>query len=177
MLSLALAVAVLTAPPTDTECDCPCRPSTMNTVALCLELRDPAENLCVFNCRDEYPRCIRIARNRYAEIFDAPPASDAKRFPDRDWLGERRRENREYHSWLEDHYALTHEDWLLAAMCECDKLYEIYGTARDCKSGYYIVTVRRQYLKVLRDLIGPEMYYAGRLPPHLPIWRFWAIGE
>jgi hypothetical protein len=42
---------------------------------------------------------------------------------------------------------------------------------RDARCDYYYVTVRRLALKRLRELVGDEAYYAGNLPPCVPIWR------
>jgi hypothetical protein len=43
---------------------------------------------------------------------------------------------------------------------------------RDARCEYYYVTVRRQALKRLKDMLGEDDYYAAKLPPHVPIWRF-----
>ena len=37
---------------------------------------------------------------------------------------------------------------------------------------YYYVTVRRQALKRLRHMVGHDDYFAGILPPYVPLWRF-----
>jgi hypothetical protein len=34
------------------------------------------------------------------------------------------------------------------------------------------VTVRRQALKKLREMIGENAYYYGQMPPSVPVWRF-----
>jgi hypothetical protein len=31
---------------------------------------------------------------------------------------------------------------------------------------------RLELLRCLREQIGDEAYFAGRMPPHLPVWRF-----
>jgi len=37
------------------------------------------------------------------------------------------------------------------------------------------VTVRRGALKKLQDMVGSEAYFSGKLPPHVPVWRFQRI--
>ena len=44
--------------------------------------------------------------------------------------------------------------------------------ARHAACEYYYVTVRRQALKKLKEMIGDQAYYSGSLPPHVPVWRF-----
>jgi hypothetical protein len=34
------------------------------------------------------------------------------------------------------------------------------------------VTVRRQALKKLKEMIGDDAYTLGELPPYVPVWRF-----
>jgi hypothetical protein len=60
-------------------------------------------------------------------------------------------------------------------MKETDKLYQIWDAVLDARSEYYYVTVRRKALKRLQELIGERNYFYGRLPPHVPLWRFEAI--
>jgi hypothetical protein len=57
-------------------------------------------------------------------------------------------------------------------MQEADRLYQVWDTVRDARCDYYYVTVRRQALKRLRDMLGSDAYYSGVLPPHVPLWRF-----
>ena len=58
------------------------------------------------------------------------------------------------------------------AIQEAKLLYDVWDTARDINTEYYYVTVQRSAMKRLRELIGPQAYYAGVLPAHVPIWRF-----
>ena len=61
------------------------------------------------------------------------------------------------------------------AVQEADRLYQVWDNVRDARCDYYYVTVRRHALQKLREAIGPEAYYAGCLPPHVPVWRFQRI--
>ena len=70
---------------------------------------------------------------------------------------------------------LAHWWEVRAILQETDQLYQIWDTVRDARCEYYYVTVRRQALKRLREALGDEAYFSGRLPPHVPLWRFQQI--
>ena len=61
---------------------------------------------------------------------------------------------------------------LREAIQETDRLYQVWDTIRDARCDYYYVTVRRQALKRLRETLGPDSYYSGNLPSHVPVWLF-----
>jgi hypothetical protein len=61
------------------------------------------------------------------------------------------------------------------ALQETDRLYQVWDAVRDARCDYYYVTVRRQALKRLRELIGDEAYYSASFPPCVPFWRFQQI--
>jgi hypothetical protein len=54
---------------------------------------------------------------------------------------------------------------------DADHLYEIWDCVRDAQCEYYYVTVRRQALERVRELIGSQAFESGSLPPCLPVWR------
>jgi hypothetical protein len=58
------------------------------------------------------------------------------------------------------------------ALKETDSLYQVWDSVRDARCEYYYITVRRQALKRLQQMIGPDAYNAANLPPHVPLWRF-----
>ena len=55
---------------------------------------------------------------------------------------------------------------------ETDRLYQVWDSVRDARCDFYYVTVRRQALKKLRDLIGEDAYLDAELPANVPTWRF-----
>ena len=61
---------------------------------------------------------------------------------------------------------------LRVALQETDRLYQVWDKVRDARCPYYYVTVRRQALKQLRELVGEDSYYSGNLPPCVPLWHF-----
>jgi hypothetical protein len=68
---------------------------------------------------------------------------------------------------------MNHDRWRLVEVTvgETDRLYEIWNAARDAGTTYYYVTVRREALRKLRDLLGPD-YYRMTFPSPVPTWRF-----
>jgi hypothetical protein len=50
--------------------------------------------------------------------------------------------------------------------------HQLWDAVRDARSECYYVTARRQALQSLRTTLGPDAYYRGALPPHVPVWRF-----
>lgn len=167
MYSLALAVAVLTAP-VDAPVDVPCSYAALQTVAECMELFDPRERLYVFRWHFDLVPDVKLVRQRYEWLADAPPACDALRFPERSVIQDCLQANRQQRAAWIDRQEWTREDWLQPAIDCCDWCYRVYDYARDARCDFYYVHVRRAALKSLREAIGPELYYAGCLPPYLP---------
>ena len=178
-LNYALAVALLTAPPDKVELPASAeefatvRP-TLQTLAISWEVLDQREVRYVLTRPEDFGADLKLLRRRHQELIDAPPLCDCIRFPDRGLINELLSFNRAYRQHLDSRQALDLTCWweLHEALQEADRLYQIWDTVRDARCDYYYVTVRRQALKKLREAIGAESYYAGCLPPHVPIWRF-----
>lgn len=180
-MSLDLLIAfVLTTAPDAPPCDRPpCPLASMQAVALRLEVMDPREQRHLFARPEDFAADLRVVRRRYDTLADAPPLSDAERFPERLAIAGLLSFNRSYRQNLEDRAALypADADEYREAIAETDYLYSVWDKARDARCDYFYVTVRRQALKKLREEIGPQAYYSGCLPPHVPIWRFRVIGD
>jgi hypothetical protein len=174
-----LAVALLTAPP-----DAPdpavnpalydnLRP-TLQNLAVEWEILDKREVRYVLTRPEDFASDLKLLRRRYHELVDAPPLSDCRRFPDRSTISDLLSFNRAYRQHLDNRQSVDLVRWweLREAIQETDRLYQVWDTVRDARCDYYYVTVRRQALKRLRESIGPEAYYSGCLPPHVPLWRF-----
>jgi hypothetical protein len=177
-VQLVLAVALLTAPPDaptsgeDTELlnnVCP----AVQQLALQLEILDPREVKYILNRPEDYASDLKLLRARYHDLASAPLANDAYRFPDRNSVNELLTFNRAFRQNLDARQAVeTVRQWeLREALQETDRLYKIWDALRDARCGYYYVTVRRQALKQLREMIGDQAYYAGVMPPYVPTWR------
>jgi len=59
-------------------------------------------------------------------------------------------------------------DAIRIVMLETDRLERVW----DAWCDFYHVTVRRQALKKLQEMLGAEDFCAGDLPPYVPEWRF-----
>jgi hypothetical protein len=101
-------------------------------------------------------------------------SSDLIRFPDRAVVNELLSFNRAYRAYVETCQPSNEAQSarLHAAKTEVDHLHQVWSLVHDARSDYYYVALRRQALKKLRELIGDDAYYAGELPPHVPLWRF-----
>ncbi|SRR5579885_948838 len=179
-LDLTLAVAILAGSP-----EAPV-PEELNTLALrhslagvavSLEIMDPRERRYMFARPEDFAADVKTIRRRYKELIDAPPECDSMRFPERDLINELLAFNRAYRLHLVAAQALyppshPQSDWYRQTIAETDQLYAVWDAARDARCGFYYITVRRQALKKLRDLVGAHSYYCGCLPPHVPVWRF-----
>ena len=146
-------------------------------IALDLEILDPRETRYVLANADDAASDLQMLRRRFQELADAPRVSDALRFPDRTVINELLAFNRAYRNHVEVRQPLEmgNGGYLRTAQREVDYLYQVWDTASDARCEYYYVTVRRQALKRLRDMLGDDAYFQGQLPSHVPVWRFEAI--
>lgn len=55
---------------------------------------------------------------------------------------------------------------------EAYELYRIWSHLLNSRLEFFSVVDRRTYLLKLKQALGDEMYYSGRMPPHVPLWRF-----
>jgi hypothetical protein len=180
-LSYLMALALLTTPP-----DAPegaglegyayLRP-TVQALAVQWEVLDPREVRYILARPEDFVADLTLLRRRFQDLANAPNLSDGLRFPDRATVNDFLAFNRAYRQHIDVRQPVELAHWweLRTALQETDQLYQIWDMVRDARCDYYYVTVRRQALKRLRELIGEEDYYAGRLPPVVPVWRFQRI--
>jgi hypothetical protein len=174
-----MALALLTAPPqtavnpTDGAAWAALRP-TLQALAVQLEILDPREVRYILARAEDFQSDLNLLRRRYRELADAPPVSDSFRFPDREAINEMLSFNRAYRQYIDIRQAVELSHWWehQATLQETEQLYQVWDTVRDSRCEYYYVTVRRQALKRLRELLGAQAYYSGQLPPYVPLWRF-----
>jgi hypothetical protein len=176
---LVLAAALLTAPPGIPEQApppdrWPALQAALHQTAVDWEILDQRETRYVLARVEDYQADLDLLRRRHAELADAPRVADCFRFPDRRLVNELVRFNRAYRKHLE-----TRQVWesdraeaIRAVVLETDRLYRVWDAVRDARCDFYYVTVRRQALKKLQELLGPDAYTAGELPPYVPEWRF-----
>jgi hypothetical protein len=175
-----MAMAILTAPEVPGPGACPVaaadasfRPA-LQQVAIRLEILDPRESRYVLARDEDFAADLKLLRRRYRNLREAPRLSDCQRFPDRNLVNELLTFNRTYREFLTSRQRvdLVHADEVHTALLEVDRLYQIWDAVRDARCTYYYITVRRQALKHLRELIGDAAFYRGELPSNVPVWRF-----
>jgi len=178
-LDCVLAVALLALPPDTSDgaeaadTFATVRP-TLQQVAVSWEVLDPRETKYVLTRGEDFLSDLKLLRRRYQDLSEAPPVADSFRFPDRQLVNELLAFNRSYRQHLDQRQAMEPAlFWeLREATLEADRLYQLWDNIRDARCEYYYVTVRRQALKKIKDMIGEAHYYNGQLPPHVPVWRF-----
>jgi hypothetical protein len=178
-LDYALAVALLSAAP---DAEVPARVAeqlatvlpTVHAVAVSWELLDPREVRDLAARHNAFTDNLQLLRERRRDLADAPPLHDCQRFPDRNLVNDLLSFNRTYRQQLAARQTLEVAYYweLRAAVEETDRLYRIWDLARDARTDYYYINVRREALKKLRETVGSQAYYNGCLPPHVPVWNF-----
>jgi hypothetical protein len=102
---------------------------------------------------------------------------DLPRFPDRQTITFARQVNREFHWQLLNLLAERPDDpLLLQVLEENQQLYRAWDMLDDCHCRFRD-DFRYERLQKLRSLLGEEAWFAARMPPYLPIWRFRRSGE
>jgi hypothetical protein len=174
-----LAAALLTAPagspePAGLRSLYPSLRGSLQTLAVRWEILDPREVRYILARQEDFAADLNLLRRRYQELENAPRVGDCQRFPERTAVNDLLAFNRAYRQFIDMRQPVELIHWwdLRLAMQETDRLYQIWDTVRDARCDYYYVTVRRQALKHLRELVGEEDYYSGNLPPSVPLWRF-----
>lgn len=184
-----IAIAMLSMPAADTSPtiwikDAPSNRSTppmwvcktLQQEAISLEILDRREVINILAKPGEFVNDLNILRRRYADLKDAPPLIVSSQYPDKDFCRNLLAFNREYLAFLNNTRWLAPsslwEDYR-EAEAETNLLYTIWDAVRDSKCDFYYITARRSALKKLRDeYLGPGAFYAGWLPPPVPVWRF-----
>jgi hypothetical protein len=172
-----LAFAMLTAPPSAPApvidaAAWPAFRAALRDQAIRCEILDPREER--LSRLDQLGTDLATLRKRHRDLRDAPPLSDALRFPNRHQVSEMLRFNRDYRRHLKERQIVDLDRGSLFrdALRETDELYHVWDLVREATCEIYYIPVRRQALKDLRALVGPAAYFAGDLPPHVPLWRF-----
>jgi hypothetical protein len=175
---IILAMTLLTSPPGTPEPnfqddDWPGLQASMQSLAIEWEILDPREVRYVLTRKDDFEADLNLLRKRYQELKDVPRIADGQRFPDRANVNELLTYNRTLRKHFETRQLIETDraSDFRQAIHETDRLYQVWDSVRDARCEFYYITVRRQALKKLRDLVGPESYYNGTLPPHVPLWR------
>lgn len=175
---LAMALVLLTSPPESVESrDLPALHSelapALRQLSISLEILDARETEHILARAEHLAADLKLLRGRFHDLADAPPLAECTRFPGRALTNDFLAVNRSFQKNLEARLPLdpVHADDVRVVLTETEQLYQIWDAVRVACCEYYYVTVRRQALKQLRDLIGPRDFYSGNLPPNVPMWR------
>jgi hypothetical protein len=177
---LVLAFLLLTAPPSvhpeasPPAHEWPLLQEALQQLAIDWEILDRRETKYILAKSDEFGVDLNLLRRRYQELQDAPKVADVNRFPDRNVVNERLKFNRAFRRNLDTRQILETDraSQFQTILTETDDLYAVWDAVRDARCEFYNVTVRRQALKKLQELIGDEAYHLAELPPVVPEWRF-----
>ena len=176
---LVLAALLISAPPGTPETPPSAErwsvvQAALHKTAIEWEILDERETRYVLARLDDFEPDLNLLRRRYVDLADAPKVADAARFPDRQAVNEFIRFNRAYRKTLETRqvWEADRADAIRIVVLETDRLYRVWDSVRDARCDFYYVTVRRQALKKLQEMLGQDAYTAGDLPPYVPEWRF-----
>lgn len=178
--SVLIAAAMIVSPvdsPVPAEANTAAVRMWIQQLAVPMEILDPREVKYMCSRPEDFSTDVQLLRRRYAELKDAPSVMDSMRFPEREAVNDFLSFNRAYKQHLDMAQQVQLHKWLeyQQAIQETEQLYQLWDNVRDARCEYYYVTVRRQALLRLRDKLGNQDYYAGKLPPYVPLWRFQSI--
>lgn len=142
--------------------------------AIDAEILDEREERYLLGLSREVRSDLNVLRRRFEHFLSAPPIAEGERFPDRKRIEDLMAFNREYRKELQAELQAgpAGGDDLRLAIAEVDQLYHLWSVLRDARCRFYYVTVRRESLRQLHDLLGANAFYRAELPPHAPIWHF-----
>jgi hypothetical protein len=145
----------------------------LQEIAVQREILDPRELRYLLRTDTEFISDLNLLRRRSQQLSDAPRLTDCCRLPDRDTINRLLSLNRACRNQLQKQQlqAASDIDAIHAACRDYDHLYKIWDCARDARCEFYYVTVRRQALKRVCELIGRQVFESGSLPPCVPLWR------
>ena len=176
---MVLAAALLAAPPGTPELPPAATEwvglqAALHKTAITWEILDEREARYVLARLEDFEADLNLLRRRHVDLSDAPKLADAMRLPDRRAVNEFVRFNRAYRKTLENRqvWDADRADVIQVAVVETDRLYKVWDAVRDARCEFYYVTVRRQAMKRLKEMLGDAAYSTGELPPYVPEWRF-----
>jgi hypothetical protein len=145
---------------------------SLKRIAVRMEVVGPQERWI-----DDYRSELNYVRRHTRELLEAPPLADAWSLPVSAVSREGRCFNLNYQRNLElrRNLALHRQEELDEALQEAKHLASIWALVdtATCPSQSWVC--RRVALMRLREMLGPEAYYAGDIPPFAPLWRFETI--
>lgn len=110
-------------------------------------------------------------------VSELPPLGDLQRFPPayvaRDFCEfNRLHYDYAYSQFMRAQNGTLEEDWWRSTQYSCDRLHRSWLALKTAQEESRDEYARREALGSLRGFLGDEDYYAGWMPPHVPLWRF-----
>lgn len=145
----------------------------LRSLCVRLELLDHRDYPLTFASDEAFSQDIAVMRIRYTTLKHAPPIHDCMRFTTTAAAteavvhGRRFREVYGFRQSLEPHKWWQYNE----VLCESESASRVWELVRDAANENHHVTTRRSSLASLKFLLGSEDYYAGRLPPPIPVHR------
>jgi hypothetical protein len=141
----------------------------LKRVSIVLEIVGPHERW-----RSDFHAELRYVRQHWRELADAPPWPDCLRFPPSSVAADCCCWNLAYQEYAKNRRWICRHRWdeLTASLEEARQLYQVWKTVQEATDMANSWVHQRRALWKLRQLLGPEAYSAGRLPPAAPVWRF-----
>jgi hypothetical protein len=142
---------------------------SLKRIALRMEVVGPSERWI-----DDYRSELNYVRRHARELREAPPLGDVAILPQSSVSRESRCFNLNYQRNLElrRNVALHRQDELDEALQEAKNLSTIWALVDTAACPSQSWVCRRMALMRLREMLGPEAYYGGAIPPCVPLWRF-----
>lgn len=143
------------------------RPSVL-ALALDAEVLDPRERGFVMS--QDVLGDLAMLQGRWTAFETAPNLWEVERFPDAAHVRRALELNRARRLHLSERRKidLIHAGELEAEIRRVDQLYQVFDAVRDARADYFYTTVRRDALRLLRELIGERAFAEGRLPLPVP---------
>ena len=128
---------------------------------------------------DDFRSEVDYVRRHWHELAFAPPLSDCDRLPPLYLARECTCFASGYQHCLElrRQLSLHREEELAATLREAQDLAAVWALVETAACPNQSWAARRRALMNLRERLGPEAYYAGDLPPCVPLWRFEVAGR
>ena len=146
-----------------------CLFTALKKQALVLEVVGPHERW-----RDSFQEEYRYVYYHWRELRSYPSLADCVYLPSPQEAKDGCCYNLTYQRYLKGCCWLRRHHWYVyhTSLEEAQALYLIWEAMAKSVDSSNSWAQQRRSLNMLRELLGPEAYAAGQLPPAVPLWRF-----
>ena len=165
-------VAFLILCPTDPQVSSQAPPQAwqaLKEISLDLEIVGPHENWA-----SDFRSELRYVRHYWRLLQNAPRLADCQALPANSFACDQCRFNEEFQCCLQSQQVLfTHRmDDLNDVLRRPGNCTRTWDCLRRASAADQTWAYRRRMLVQLRELVGMDAYYNGRMPPCVPLWTF-----